>query len=165
MIENSFEKESDGLYRKNVGVVLVNHEGKIFAGKRFGGAAQVAWQMPQGGILDNETEEEALVREVQEEIGILPNTFTVLSKTQGHYHYVIPKKMRQSVWNNLYIGQRQRWFLAKFTGTNDDINIETEFPEFAQWKWLSPSEIVENAVLFKKKIYADVFAEFNLLPE
>ena len=164
MIENAFEKEGDNFYRRNVGAILVNSEKKIFAGRRFGGTDKVTWQMPQGGILDTETEEEALTREVQEEVGILPNVFTVISKTSGYHCYVIPKKMRQSVWNNLYVGQKQRWFLLHFTGIDDDINIATEFPEFMEWKWLSPAQIVENAVIFKRDIYIKVLIEFNLLP-
>jgi putative (di)nucleoside polyphosphate hydrolase len=164
MIESAFFKERDGLYRRNVGVVLINSENKIFVGKRFGTTiSNPSWQMPQGGVSDSETEEETLTREVKEEIGILPHSFTVLRKTRKHYYYVIPKKMRKSVWNNIYVGQKQRWFLARFTGKDEDININTEFPEFEEWKWQSASGILENAVSFKKDVYEGVFTEFNLL--
>jgi putative (di)nucleoside polyphosphate hydrolase len=164
MIEDSFVKGEDGLYRKNVGIVLQNKEGMVFVGQRFG-TGHTTWQMPQGGIGDGETEEEALTREIAEEIGIFPNSFEVVSKTKDYYYYVIPKRMRKSIWNNLYIGQRQRWFLGIFKGKDEDINISTEFPEFNEWCWMSPLEISEKAIIFKQDLYKKVFFEFKLITE
>jgi putative (di)nucleoside polyphosphate hydrolase len=164
MIENAFFKEKDGIYRKNVGVVLINSKNEVFVGKRFGTAiSSPSWQMPQGGVSEGETEEETLIREIKEEVGVFPHSFIILKKSRRHYYYVIPKKMRKSVWNNIYVGQKQRWFFAKFTGKDDDININTEFPEFEEWKWQKPQEVLENAVSFKKDVYEGVFIEFNLI--
>ena len=166
MIEGAFSKKDDELYRKNVGIVLLNKEKKIFVGRRFGSSVNnISWQMPQGGMTGEETEEEALIREIKEEIGILPNSFKVLAKTIGHHYYTIPKKMRKSIWNNIYVGQKQRWFLADFIGSDEDININTDFPEFEKWKWETAENIANNAISFKKDLYIEVLTEFGLLNE
>lgn len=164
MIEDAFDKEKGGIYRKNVGAVILNSKKQIFVGKRFGTSfAGNFLQMPQGGIKDDETEEEALMREIKEEVGILPNIFNIVKKTEGYYYYEIPQKMRKSVWNNIYIGQKQRWFLLSFNGKDEDINVNTDFPEFEGWKWLEPKEVIEHVISFKKDIYKKIFLEFNLL--
>jgi putative (di)nucleoside polyphosphate hydrolase len=165
MIQDAFIREGDEFYRKNVGAIILNKNKEIFVGKRFGTQVKVSWQMPQGGIGENETEEDALFREMEEEIGILQNNFSILGKTQDHHYYTIPKKMRKSAWNNIYVGQRQRWFLLEFKGKDEDFNINTEFPEFAEWKWLSAEDVIENAISFKREIYLKVLIEFNLLHE
>lgn len=162
MIEDAFIREGDEFYRKNVGAVILNKEKEIFVGKRFGSQFNISWQMPQGGIGENETEEEAIARELQEEVGILKNSFRIISKTKDHHYYTIPKKMRKSAWNNIYVGQRQRWFLIEFLGKDEDFNIQTEFPEFLEWKWIKSSEIIENSISFKKEIYATILTEFGL---
>lgn len=164
MIEDVFFKKDDELYRKNVGIVLRNKQGLLFVGRRFG-SSQTSWQLPQGGITEGETEEECLVREIREEVGILPNIFNIVAKSSKYHYYVIPKKMRKSVWNNIYVGQKQRWFLAEFTGTDDEININTEFPEFEEWNWFTPEQAILNVIAFKKEIYIDIFKEFKLIDE
>lgn len=164
MIQDALSQKNDELYRKNVGVVLRNKEGCLFVGRRFGSSLN-SWQLPQGGIIEGETEEECLTREIREEIGILPNLFNIIQKSSKYYYYVIPKKMRKSIWNNIYVGQKQRWFLADFIGTNSDININTDFPEFEEWQWFSPDKVIEKVVAFKKEIYIDVLEEFKLLDE
>lgn len=164
MIEDIFSKKNDELYRKNVGVVLQNNQKMIFVGRRFG-SSLASWQLPQGGMMEGETEEDCLNREIREEIGILPNLFHVIGKSDDYHYYDIPKKMRKSIWNNIYVGQKQRWFNAKFTGVDEDININTEFPEFEEWKWLEPEKVVESVISFKKEIYIDILKEFNLLDE
>ena len=164
MIEDVFSKKDDELYRRNVGIVLQNTEKMIFVGRRLGSSLN-SWQLPQGGMMEDETEEECLDREVREEIGILPNLFHVVQKSVDYHYYEIPKKMRKSIWNNIYVGQKQRWFLADFKGIDEDININTEFPEFDEWRWFTPERVIENVISFKKDIYIDILKEFNLLDE
>lgn len=154
--------KQQGLYRKNVGFILQNDKQEIFVGRRCG-ALTVSWQMPQGGILENEPEEDALTREVYEEIGLALNSYKILKKSSQYYYYTVPKNMRKTVWQNLYIGQKQRWFLAQFTGKDSDININGAFPEFQEWKWGNPQDILLSTIPFKKNLYTSVFEDFKLI--
>lgn len=163
IIEDAFERKGKEIYRKNVGIALINKERKIFVGKRFGHSFPISWQMPQGGMGQNEEEEDTLIREIREELGLLPNTFEVIQKSQHYYYYVIPPEMRNSVWNNIYAGQKQRWFLLNFIGQDTDINIQTEFPEFEIWKWATPEEVLSSIIFFKKDIYSKLLTEFDLI--
>jgi putative (di)nucleoside polyphosphate hydrolase len=155
-------KKNIGIYRKNVGFILQNNNKEILVGKRYGSAAS-SWQMPQGGILENEIEEDALSREVYEEIGLAVNSYKIIQKSEGYYYYTIPEHMRKSIWQNLYIGQKQRWFLANFTGEDSDININGAFPEFEEWKWCKPSEVLLQAISFKQNVYHAIFSDFKLI--
>ncbi len=162
MKQDDISDNKKGLYRKNVGAVLLNKENKIFAGIRFGASQANSWQMPQGGIMEGETEEQALIREMQEEIGIFPHSFNIIKKTAKRLKYTIPEEMRRTVWQKLYIGQEQRWFLVQFTGSDEDINVNGDFPEFKKWAWQTPENLIKSIVYFKRDVYINVFKEFNL---
>lgn len=152
-------KKEDHLYRPNVGCVIL-HNGDVFAARRVISEANV-WQMPQGGIMEGEDVEEALFRELLEEIGT--NDVRILKESAYYRYYKVPQNMIGQIWEGKYIGQKQKWFLLEFTGKDVDINIETEHPEFSEWKWMSVPELIKNSIYFKRDIYHDVFAEFNIL--
>jgi putative (di)nucleoside polyphosphate hydrolase len=151
-------KKQEHLYRPNVGCVLIKGD-RIFVAKRLGYTAD-AWQMPQGGVDGNEQFEEALLRELNEEIGT--DNIDILQKSSYFRYYKVPSKVSMQAWGGRYIGQKQQWFLAKFKGEDAEINIQTKIPEFEEWQWSSPTETVHRAVFFKKDIYMDVLSEFNL---
>lgn len=150
----------DHLYRFGVGIVLVNDKKEIFAGKRIDNKSDT-WQMPQGGIDNNENEDLAVIRELEEETGINKSKVKILEKTKKHLYYNLPYKLQKKFWGGKYLGQRQRWYLAQFTGQDSDINIATEDPEFSQWKWINKDDILSHVVNFKQQMYADIFEEFE----
>ncbi|MFT4967307.1 MAG: putative (di)nucleoside polyphosphate hydrolase [Candidatus Deianiraeaceae bacterium] len=151
-------KKQDHLYRPNVGCVLMKNN-KIFVAKRIGHRTDT-WQMPQGGVNSEEEYEDALLRELKEEIGT--NNIEVIKQSSYYRYYKIPKNMSLQMWGGKYIGQKQRWFLANFKGEDAEINIDTAIPEFEAWKWLDVDSTINKAVFFKKDIYIDVLAEFNI---
>lgn len=152
-------KKHSHLYRENVGCVIVKNGG-IFVAKRLGYQAD-AWQMPQGGVDENETPEEALNRELIEEIGT--NNVTILKESAYYRYYKVPKDIATNVWGGKYIGQKQKWFLLQFNGNDSEININTPKPEFEDWKWSDANNTIKQAVFFKKDIYLDVLSEFQML--
>lgn len=153
------DEKTDHLYRNGVGIMLINSEKKIFVGKRIDNNSD-AWQMPQGGIDANESEDDAMIRELREETGISSSKVKLLAKSQGYYYYNLPYKLQKKFWGGKYLGQRQRWYLAEFLGTDEEVNIVTEHPEFSQWKWVSTIDIVNCIVSFKRPLYEDVIKEF-----
>ncbi len=148
-------------YRPCVGIVLINSGGLVFAGQRIDnlGGAHEAWQMPQGGIDEGEEPEAAMWREMGEEIGT--DKARILKQTPDWLTYDLPDHLIGKVWRGKYRGQKQMWFAMAFTGNDDDINIETEIPEFCEWRWLTPSEILKSIVPFKRDVYEAVFKEFR----
>jgi len=149
----------DYLYRSGVGILILNAQKKIFVGKRIDNNSD-AWQMPQGGIDVNENEDDAMLRELKEETGISANQVQIVSKSLGYYYYNLPYKLQKKFWGGKYLGQKQRWYLLEFTGDDSAVNINTEDPEFSEWKWVSREEIVSHIVSFKRKLYEDVIHEF-----
>ena len=147
-------------YRPNVGMMILNHHKEIFVGKRIDHPSEF-WQMPQGGIDSKEKSEVAALREMEEEVGIKENKVELLTESQDWYYYSIPKDLAQTLWKGKYKGQRQKWFLYKFKGTDRDINIHTEHPEFSDYKWVTKDFLVPNIVLFKKEIYEKLLVEFQ----
>ena len=145
-------------YRPNVGLMVLNAAGDVFTGQRldFPGSA---WQMPQGGIDEGEVAEVAAFRELQEETGILPANVSVLAQSSGWISYDFPDNSFATRWG--FRGQKQRWFLMRFSGVDSQINIETEEPEFATWRWMPPEELLENIVPFKRSVYEQVLQEFH----
>lgn len=161
MLENSRNAENrDYLYRSGVGIVLINQKKEIFVGKRIDNKSN-AWQMPQGGIDAGEDEDFAIIRELFEETGIANSKIKILAKSGGHFYYNLPYKLQKKFWGGKYLGQKQRWYLAKFLGDESDVNIKTEIPEFSDWKWISSEEILTAIVKFKRDLYADVLKEFS----
>ena len=148
-----------GEYRKCVGMMILNSQNEILVGRRLDHPSGF-WQMPQGGIDENENPEEAVWREMMEEIG---TNNANLSKISNEWiKYEIPQETLDHLpWGNKYIGQTQKWFIFKFSGKDKDINVATENPEFSEWKWIKYDELVENAVPFKRKTYQTILNEFS----
>ena len=147
-------------YRPAVGVMLVNAENKVFVGQRLDNALD-AWQMPQGGIDPGEDPVEAALRELAEETGVERDFVEIVARAARELDYDLPDDLRRKVWGGKYRGQRQTWFLARFTGTDADVNIDTAEPEFRAWKWADLAELPAMIVPFKKALYEAVVAEFS----
>ena len=147
-------------YRPNVGMMIINQKKEIFVGKRIDHPSNF-WQMPQGGIDAQEIPSIAALREMDEEVGITKNKVDLLTESKDWYYYSIPSDLAKTLWKGKYKGQRQKWFLYKFKGTEKDINIHTEHPEFSDYKWVTKDFLVPNIVPFKKKIYEKLLLEFK----
>ncbi|GHG14652.1 RNA pyrophosphohydrolase [Paracoccus sp. KCTC 42845] len=146
-------------YRPCAGVVLMNAEGLVFAGQRIDMPG--AWQMPQGGIDGDETPRDAALRELTEETGVSPDKVEVLAETPGWVYYDLPPELLGKVWKGRYGGQRQKWVLMRFLGEDADIRIDTDHPEFQEWRWMPPTALLENIVPFKRGVYEEVLAAFQ----
>ena len=144
--------------RLGVGIALLNHEHKVFVGKRIDNPAD-SWQMPQGGVNQNENLLEAAKRELEEETGI--KKIELIKELDIWLTYDLPKSLLGKIWNGKYRGQKQKWFIMKFLGNNNEININTKKPEFLNWKWIKPSELPEVAVNFKINIYKKISKELS----
>ena len=147
-------------YRSNVGIMLINDDGHVFVGQRLDNN-QNAWQMPQGGIDCDEDPKSAAYRELLEETGIEQENVKFLAKSSKWLLYDLPEDLIPKLWDGKYRGQKQKWFLFKFLGTNRDINISTEHPEFSNWKWMPKENLLEEIVPFKKSVYESVLREFE----
>jgi putative (di)nucleoside polyphosphate hydrolase len=148
-------------YRPCVGVMLVNGEGDIFTGQRIDRPkGQDAWQMPQGGVDPGENPQDAAFRELWEETGVTADKVTVVAETEDWLPYELPHDMVPKLWKGRYRGQEQKWFLMRFAGTDEDVNIQTEHPEFSEWKWLPADQLVDQIVPFKREVYARVLQAF-----
>ena len=146
-------------YRPCVGIFLINKDGYVFAGRRIDSRAE-AWQMPQGGIDAGESPLEACMREMREEIGT--NAAELIGQHDDWLYYDIPLPLADKLWQGKFKGQKQKWLALRFTGHESDINITTEEPEFCEWKWLSPNDLVNLAVPFKRAVYKKVLTSFAL---
>lgn len=152
-------------YRPNAGLVLLNASGEIFAGKRIDTLGE-AWQMPQGGIDKGEDAGPAAFRELKEETGISKDMVEVLAISEGWIKYDFPRELAAKLWVSRkgepkYRGQKQRWYLMRFLGEDSQVNIETDKPEFCEWRWMAPTSLIEHIVPFKRAIYQEVFEEFK----
>jgi putative (di)nucleoside polyphosphate hydrolase len=145
-------------YRPSVGLMILNHKLEVFVGRRIDSKFE-AWQMPQGGIDEGETPEIAVMREMKEEIGT--NNAEIICKTKQWYKYDLPSYLIARLWNGRYRGQRQKWFLLKYLGKDEDINIHYAHAEFAEWKWVKIEELTQIIVSFKKSLYVSVIEEFR----
>ena len=144
-------------YRPCVGIMLINDNGHIFSGQRIDNRAE-AWQMPQGGIDAAEDVETACFREMREEIGT--DKADILSIHPEWLNYDIPLPLADRLWGGRYRGQSQKWVALRYTGQNSDINIATEEPEFFSWQWMSPADLIQLAVPFKRPVYEDIMTQF-----
>ncbi|QCO55999.1 RNA pyrophosphohydrolase [Pseudorhodobacter turbinis] len=147
-------------YRPCVGVMLINAEGLIFAGQRLDSEI-AAWQMPQGGIDDGEKPRVAALRELWEETGVTADLVEKIAKTEDWVTYDLPPELLGKVWGGKFRGQRQKWFLYRFTGRDDQINIATEHPEFSKWRWIGVDEMIASIVPFKRAVYTQVAEAFR----
>jgi len=146
--------------RVGVGIVLLNYENKVFVGKRIDNQENF-WQMPQGGINGDEDFFDAAKRELEEETNI-KNT-ELIKQINGWLTYDLPKNLLGKIWKGKYRGQKQKWFIMKFIGKEEEINIKTKNPEFLEWKWLEFEKLPEVAVNFKINIYKKIKEELLTL--
>jgi putative (di)nucleoside polyphosphate hydrolase len=149
----------DHLYRRGVGVMLLNAENKVWVGARIDNQAE-AWQMPQGGIDKGEKPWATALRELEEETGIAPHLVERIARTPERLRYRLPDDLIGVVWKKKWIGQDQDWFLARFLGSDADIDIATPHPEFREWRWVEPAHLPDLIVPFKRDLYRRLIAEF-----
>jgi putative (di)nucleoside polyphosphate hydrolase len=151
---------SDDLpYRPAAGIMLLNAQNKVFVGQRIDNKLE-AWQMPQGGLDPGEESEAGALRELEEETGISPDLVQVVARANAELLYDLPPEMIGKLWKGKYRGQRQIWFVMRFLGTDADVKLETEHPEFRAWKWAEPSELPDMIVPFKRELYQNVLRAF-----
>ncbi len=146
-------------YRRNVGIVLANPRGLVFAGQRLDNPGD-AWQMPQGGIDEGEAPEAAALRELEEETGVSPDLVRIEARSRDWLTYDLPPDLVGRIWKGRYRGQRQMWYLMRFLGDDGAIDIRTAHPEFSAWRWMAPDELIGRIVPFKRDVYRAVFEEF-----
>ena len=147
-------------YRPCVGIMLINTQGRIFAGQRIDSTSP-AWQMPQGGIDDGEKPRDAALRELMEETGITADLVQFIAKTEGWVTYDLPPELLGRVWGGKYRGQRQKWFLYRYLGRDDQVQIATDHPEFSTWAWIGADDMIASIVPFKRAVYETVVAAFR----
>ena len=146
-------------YRKCVGMMIFNKKKEVLVGRRIDHPSGF-WQMPQGGIDDHEKPEEAVWREMIEEIGT--NNAKLIKQSSQWIQYNIPSNTLKTLpWGEKYIGQTQKWFVFRFNGNDNEINVGTENPEFSEWKWSNYNLLVENIVPFKRNTYEKILEEFK----
>ena len=143
--------------RVGVGAIVLNKENKVFVGKRKDNPDNNKWQMPQGGINDGEDLLSAVKRELEEETSI--KNVEILKEIDGWTEYELPNYLLGKIWKGKYRGQKQKWFIVRFIGKDEEINLQTSHPEFIEWKWIEAENLPNVIVKFKKKLYE------NLLPE
>ncbi|WP_116086322.1 RNA pyrophosphohydrolase [Tropicimonas sp. IMCC34011] len=146
-------------YRPCAGILLLNAKGLAFAGERIDTPG--AWQMPQGGIDPGETPRDAALRELEEEAGVKPHLADVVAETPDWLRYDLPDILVGKVWGGRWRGQEQKWILARFLGSDADIRIDTDHPEFSRWDWIPPSELPDRIVPFKRAVYRQVIDSFS----
>lgn len=152
--------DSDG-YRPNVGIILSNQDGQVLWARRIG---QDAWQFPQGGIRHDETPEEALYRELEEEIGLRAENVEVIGSTDDWLRYHLPKHMVRPHRKPVCIGQKQRWFMLRLLGNEDEIRLNlSDKPEFDHWRWVDYWHPLKEIVFFKREVYEQALTELGPL--
>ena len=147
-------------YRRGVGVMLLNKDGKVFVGARIDNTDE-AWQMPQGGIDKGEEPWTTALRELEEETGIAPHLVERIAECPERLKYDLPKELRGKLWGGKWKGQDQDWYLARFLGEDSDVDIATQHPEFREWKWIEPDQLPDLIVPFKRELYRQLLREFS----
>ena len=151
-------KHKDLPLRTGVGIVVLNSKNKVFVGKRRDNPLDI-WQMPQGGVELNEPLVKAMRRELVEETSI--KNIEVLKEFDQWLEYESPKNLVRKIWRGKYRGQKQKWFVVRFLGNDDEININTKHPEFIDWQWIDVEELPKIIVLFKKHVYEEITKELK----
>jgi len=144
--------------RTGVGISVLNFKNQVFVGKRKDNPFD-KWQMPQGGVDPNESLLAAMRRELEEETSI--KNFKVLKEFNHWLEYELPENLIGKIWKGKYRGQKQKWFIVRFTGQESEININTEYPEFIEWKWIDMNLLPNLIVNFKKHVYKNVLIELK----
>lgn len=149
--------DADG-YRPNVGIIICNSKGQVFWARRYG---QHSWQFPQGGIDDGETPEQAMYRELYEEVGLKPEDVRIVAVTRSWLKYRLPKRLIREGTDPVCIGQKQKWFLLRLNGSESRVNLDaSSHPEFDEWRWVSYWYPVRQVVSFKRDVYRKAMKEF-----
>jgi putative (di)nucleoside polyphosphate hydrolase len=156
------------LYRPCVGIMVLNSANRVWIGRRHDAPGEPEgpgawWQMPQGGIDESEDPAKAALRELGEETGI--SSVRMIAESASWYRYDLPPNLRPKAWGGRYCGQRQKWFVMRFEGSDDEVQLERpgHKPEFDAWRWADPSELVGLIVPFKRSVYEQVTREFATL--
>lgn len=147
-------------YRLGVGVMLLNAENRVFVAKRLDSTAE-AWQMPQGGMDEGESPDQTALRELEEETGV--RSAVILAESRDWLTYDLPQELVPKIWGGQYRGQKQKWFVMRLEGGDEQINIHTEHPEFSEWKWIDAPSLPDMIVPFKRKLYEQLVEEFTPL--
>ncbi len=142
--------------------MMINAAGEAFVGKRIDNKEGDWWQMPQGGVDEGEDLDEAMFRELGEETGVTTRHLEIIHRLEDELYYDLPDELQGKLWGGKYKGQRQVWYLVRFTGEESDIDLEAfKHPEFCEWKWVDPDLLPELIVPFKREIYATIVAGFK----
>jgi putative (di)nucleoside polyphosphate hydrolase len=143
-------KQNELPLRLGVGIIVLNKENKVFVGKRRDNPIN-KWQMPQGGVDHGENLVNAMKRELKEETSI--RSIEILKELEGWTEYELPDYLLGKIWRGKYRGQKQKWFIVRFLGRDEEINLKTTHPEFIEWQWLDIENLPSVIVHFKKKVY------------
>jgi putative (di)nucleoside polyphosphate hydrolase len=146
-------------FRLNVGIILLNAQGRVFFAKRIG--KRNAWQFPQGGLKESETLKEAMFRELTEETGLVATDVEIIGVTRRWLYYRLPTHLRHARSNPICIGQKQKWFLLRFIGDESHIRFDhAETPEFDEWRWVDYWQPINQVIAFKRTVYRKALSEF-----
>ena len=146
--------------RSGVGIIVLNKENKVFVGKRKDNPTD-RWQMPQGGVDEGENYITAMKRELLEETSI--KNIEIIKEIDKIFQYELPQNLVGIIWKGKYKGQKQKWFITRFLGEENEINLNSKHAEFIDWKWIEPELLPEVIVDFKKDLYVNLLKEINLV--
>ena len=146
--------------RVGVGIILLNSKNQVFVGKRKDNPGD-KWQMPQGGVDDGEDYLTAMRRELNEETSI--KNIKIIKEINHTYEYELPKNLIGIIWKGKFRGQKQKWFITKFLGNDNEVDLNTKYQEFIEWKWIDADMLPDVIVEFKKKLYQDLLKEIKLV--
>ena len=156
----SLNKSKNLPLRLGVGIVLLNSDNKVFVGKRIDNPVNF-WQLPQGGVDKNEDLLSAANRELKEETSV--ESVKLIKEIDNWLTYELPKNLLGKIWKGKYRGQKQKWFIMKFVGNEEEINIKTKNAEFREWKWINVNQLINVVVSFKLDVYKSIVKELNIL--